>query len=271
MTIPGEQKADQSYFHHPDQPEVGVVLGLPARGNVRIEWAIMLRSLQSTVNGSVVSKTVLNTPVAQAREMVADWAVENNARYLCFIDDDVLIPNNGLRRLSYHLDNHSDWDLVSGIYVTKTNLDVVPPDVNEPLIFGGKPGSPHAFWDWKVDEIFPIWGCGMGICMIRVESMKKLKKPWFAEESYPDGLDFMEIGEDLYFCQKLREAGGTLMADGGLLCGHIDDEGRIHALPLDSAPIQNADEGVLKRYKLYEQKLEDTGKKPKAMSGVAGS
>jgi hypothetical protein len=266
-----ERQNDQSHYHLPENEEIGVVVGLPARGRVRIEWAIMFRSLQAPVNGSMVTKTVLNAPIAQAREAVADWAVEQNCRYLFFVDDDVLMPNNSVRRLVYQMDNNPDWDLISGIYVTKTNVNAVPPDVHEPLIFGGKPGSPHAFFDWKLDDIFPIWGCGMGCAMIRVETLKNLPKPWFAEGATVDGMDSREIGEDLYFCEKLRENGGTLMADGGLLCGHIDNEGAVHALDLDAAPIQNASPEVLKRYKLYEQKLEEKGKKPKAMAGIAGS
>lgn len=262
-----ERTADQGHYHRPDEPEIGVVCGMPARGRVRIEWAIMLRSLQAPVNGSMATKTVLNAPIAEAREAVAMWAVENNARYLFFLDDDVLMPNNGLRRLLYHLDNNPDWDLVSGIYVTKTNLEALPPEKPEPLVFGGEEGRPGAFWDWKLDEIFPIWGCGMGAVLIRVEALKDLPRPWFAEEDTVDGLDARGIGEDMYFCEKLRKNGGKLMADGGLLCGHIDNQGAVHSLPIDSHPIQGADESVLKRFKLYEQ----TRTKERSMNGVAGS
>ncbi len=268
------ENVDQSQYHNPKNEEIGVVMGIPSRGSVRIEWSVMMRSLQAPVNGSLATKTVLNAPVAQAREMVANWAIENNARYLFFVDDDVLIPTNGLRRLVYHLDNNPEWDLVSGVYVTKVNPDQLPPDKPEPLVFGGEPGRPLAFWDWKLDEMFPIWGCGMGCVLSRVDAFKKIEAPDFAFEDSVDGMESYSMGEDLYFCRKLHEAGGKMYADGGLLCGHIDDEGRIHSLPMESHPIQSADAEVLQRFKLLEQVQEEKGKKAKMekrrVAGVAG-
>lgn len=271
----GEARADQERFHNPENEEIGVVMGVPSRGKVRIEWSIMMRSLQAPVNGSLQTKTIIDAPVAAAREEVAKWAIEHNARYLFFVDDDVLIPQNGLRRLVYLLDNNPEWDVVSGIYVTKVNPDQLPPDRPEPLIFGGEVGRPGAFWDWKLDEIFPIWGCGMGCCLIRVDAFSKIDPPYFAFEDSVDGMDSHSIGEDLYFCTKLHKAGGKLMADGGLLCGHIDGEGRVHSMPMESKPIQEADSEVLQRYKLYDQVLEEKGKKARTekrrVAGIAGN
>lgn len=265
-----EVRTDLAY--NPEDAEIGVVLGLPTRGKVRAEWAVMFRSLQGPVNGSMATKIVINAPVAQARQAVAEWALENKARYLFFLDDDVLVPNNGLRRLIYLLDNNPTWDLVSGVYVTKTNPDVVPPEPSEPLVFGGKPERPGAFWDWKLDEIFPIWGCGLGCALIRVETLAKLEAPWFAWTERVDGMDSKGEGEDMYFTRKLREAGGTLMADGGLLCGHIDKAGIVHSMPIDSAPIMNADDKVVERFKLYEQRREQQNhEKKRALQGVSGS
>lgn len=272
MAVADKAGNPQEVAYDPDDTEIGIVVGIPARGKVRIEWSIMLRSLQGPVNGSMCTKTVLNTPVAEARQAVAEWAIENKAKYLFFLDDDVLVPNNGIRRLVHFLDNNPDWDLVSGIYVTKTNPDQVPPDHPEPLVFGGKPESSGAFWDWKLDEVFPIWGCGMGCCLIRVEAIAKLEKPYFAWEESVDGMDAHGMGEDMYFCAKLRESGSKMYADGGLLCGHISNDGAIHSLPLESRPIQEASGEVLKRYKLYEQQKEELGKTAKRkLAGVAGS
>lgn len=267
-----ELREDQSIQYDPEDVEIGVVIGIPARGRVRIEWSVMYRSLQSPVNGSMCTKTVINAPVAEAREAVAKWAIEHKAKYLFFLDDDVLVPNNGLRRLIYYLDNNPEVDLVSGVYVTKTNPEALPPDQPEPLIFGGKRGRPGAYWDWKLDEMFPIWGCGMGCCLIRVEALADIEPPFFAWEETVDGLDAYGMGEDMYFCGKLLDAGKTLMCDGGLLCGHIDTKGRIHSMPIESKPIQEANEEVLKRYRLYSQELEDKGAAPpKAAKGLVGA
>jgi len=266
---------DQSVVYDPNDTEIGVVIGIPTRGTVRSEWAVMYRSLQTPVNGSTCTKTVIDGPVAQSRESVAMWALENKAKYLFFLDDDVLVPNNGLRRLVYLLDNNPDWDLVTGVYVTKVNPEALPPEQPEPLVFGGKPGTPGAFWDWKLDEQFPIWGCGMGACLIRVSALADLEQPYFAWTERTDGFDSYGMGEDMYFCKKMVDAGKTLYCDGGLLCGHIGKDGIIHALPIESRPVQEADKEVLKRYKMYMQVMEEKGKRAatvkKQMAGVAGT
>lgn len=266
----GSSRTDIAY--DPENIEIGVVLGLPTRGRVRAEWAIMYRSLQGPVNGSMTTKTVLNAPVAQARQAIAEWAIDNKVQYLFFLDDDVLVPNNGLRRLIYQLDNNPDWDLITGVYVTKTDTEKVPPEYPEPLVFGGKQGRPGAFWDWKLDERFPIWGCGMGCALIRVSAIAKLEPPYFSWEESVDGLDSHGEGEDMYFCRKLTENGSTLMCDGGLLCGHIDNKGDIHSIPEESYPIQQADAETLKNFKLYGHIREQREKQSKRkLSGVAGS
>jgi hypothetical protein len=100
--------------------KIGVVLGIPSRGSVRLEWAAMLKSVTEPINMSWAIKTTIGKPVDQARNMIARYAIEFNANYLLFIDDDVLIPNQGLRRLVYQMEQNPDWDLLSGIYVTRT-------------------------------------------------------------------------------------------------------------------------------------------------------
>lgn len=219
--------ADSSDF----EGKVGLVLGVPSRGPVRLEWASMLKSMAEPVNYSWALQTTLDKPVDEARNIITQWAIEHDANYLFFLDDDVLCPNQTLRRMVYQMENHPDWDLLSGVYVTKTD----PP---EPLIFGDNPDG--AFWDWKFNTQFPISGCGMGCCLIRVSAFEKVGEPWFVYRRESHGKDRMDEGEDLNFCRKLREAGGVLMCDGGVLCGHINQEGKIFSLDDQSLPIQRA-------------------------------
>lgn len=230
---------DKDNYSNLNGTKIGVVIGVPSRGNIRLEWAAMLKSLGEPVNYSWALQTTLGKPVDEGRNMVARYAVEHNANYLFFIDDDVLVPNQALRRMVYSMEQNPEWDLLSGIYVTKSD----PP---EPLIFGENPDG--AFWDWKFNEIFPISGCGMGCCLIRGSALQKVKEPWFYYRHEAEGINRLEEGEDLYFCRKLREAGGVLMADGGVLCGHIDENGKVYSLDSESLPIKRADPEELERF-----------------------
>src|SRR5690606_25886038 len=107
------------------------------------------------------------------------------------------------------------------VYPTKTSPPV-------PLIFGGDPSHAEPYWDWRMGETFPIWGAGLGCCLIRVSAFQKLvdrygeEAPVFAFEETGDGLTSQSIGEDLYFFKKLHDCGGKVMCDGGVICGHLD-------------------------------------------------
>ena len=58
----------------------------------------------------------------------------------------------------------------------------------------------------------------MGICLIKTEVFDNIEWPFWR-----NGLAFGQktIGEDVYFCKKLREAGYDLWVDPKLKCGHF--------------------------------------------------
>lgn len=223
--------------------KAGLIIAIPSRGSVRAEWAASFKMLEPPVNYSWMVRTLIGQEVAQARNGSVVDAKEHGAKYLMFIDDDVLIPNQGIRRLVYLMEQHPDWDLLSGIYVTKSD----PPQT---LVF--KEGSPGPSWDWKFNEQFEITGCGMGCCLIRMSAFEKIPEPWFAWVRESKGKDHNEVGEDLYFCDQLAKAGGKLMADGGLLCGHINNDGAVFSIPADSLPIRSADQEAVDKFTILD-------------------
>lgn len=219
--------------------DLRIAVGIPSGGQVHVLWAHMYASLQWPVSGERHTLCLVKVPIANARNNMALTAIERECKYLFFIDDDVLIPNWAPKRLVYLMEQNDDWDAISGVYATKTE----PP---EPLIFGGEPGSTGTYWDWKMGDIFPIWGAGLGCSIIRVSSLKKLKEPYFAFTEASDGITHESQGEDLYFYKKLADAGGKVMCDGNVICGHMDrNTDKIYSLWRDSKPFKNADPDFL--------------------------
>src|SRR5690348_4766265 len=108
-----------------------IVLAIPSRGSCRIEWATSLKFLEPPVGYSYAVRIVTEEKVEDARNSSVLEARNLDAKYLMFIDDDTLIPNHGLRELVYQMENNPDWDLLSGVYVTKN----IPP---ETLVFTEK-------------------------------------------------------------------------------------------------------------------------------------
>lgn len=193
----------------------------------------MYSQLQWPVSGERNTMIPVGIPIATARNNCAASALDKGCKYLVFIDDDVLIPNYAMKLLMYQMEQNDDWDAITGVYVTKTT----PP---EPLIFNhGEVIGPY--WDWKMGETFPIWGAGLGCCVIRVSAFEKLEEPWFAFEEQADGMNSGKIGEDLYFFKKLHEAGGQAFCNGSVLCGHVDREtSKVYNMWKDSKPYKNA-------------------------------
>lgn len=258
--------------------KVKLVVGIPSRGPVHVVWAFSYANLAWPVGMDRATTLTVGEEVATARNNIAKNALERGAEYLFFIDDDVTIPNFAAQRMMWLMENNEDWDLLSGIYVTKTS----PP---EPLIFGTETGG-GAFWDWRCGEIFPIGGCGLGCALIRVSALEKVEEPWFAWKEEGDGFNKGGEGEDLHFCRRLREAGGTLMADGHVLCGHIDNKkNEMFRLDRASKPFKNAlpefladpvsgqvpDKADIQLFSAGRTNGKPKPKKPVGLSGVAGS
>lgn len=213
---------------------------LPSNGDVSIQWAIAYASLRPpSVSCTKQILASVGVPIATARNNFAHTAIAREQDYLFFLDDDVLVPDDTLSRMHWLMENNPDWDALTGVYVTKTT----PP---EPLIFAGTPEDAEPYWDWKMGEVFPVWGAGLGCCMIRVSAFDKLEDPYFAFAESSDGANSVSVGEDLYFFRHLYEAGGKVMCDGTLLCGHIDrKDKKIFSMWKESLPYKNALPGFL--------------------------
>jgi len=220
---------------------IGLVLGLPLCGRaVAPEWAFALRMLDFPTNLSVVYMPCKGKPVDEARELIAADALQQNARYLAFLDDDTIPPQNWVRRAMAILDQFPEAAAVGAIYPTKS-------DPAEPLVYLEECGGP--FWQWKYGEIFRCNSIGTGAMMIRVDALRKIPRPWFrtidegiAEGTKLHGASVCKnlVSDDMYFCRKVNEAGLVIMADGGSVCGHADvATGRIHVLPPDSYPFRD--------------------------------
>lgn len=225
-----------------------VVVAVPTRGNVRAEWAAMLAGLAMPINMTQVLRIIPGRSVEEARNVAVASAKELGAHYLFFLDDDVLVPNQGLRRMLHKMENEPQWDLVTGVVPVKTK----PP---EPCVFRGH--RPGPYWGWTFGEFFEVDACGMACCLIRMDAFDKVPEPWFEWKREHDGLNMNELGEDIGFCNKLRDGGGRLLADGGLLCAHMDPDGRTYMLDVDTAPFKRAGNAALREYTILEPEPEE--------------
>jgi hypothetical protein len=220
-------------------------VGLPfGQGRyVAPEWAISLASLSWPMNSNYCYLPVKGKPRDEARNQIVELARELNTKFLLFLDDDTAPPNFTIHKLAYVLENgDEDVGICGGIYCSKTD----PP---APAVFMEEGEGPY--WKWKVNDIFPCERIGTGCMMIRMSVFDKIEKPYFRDIlNYEQGLRHgyppqenkparFEVTDDMYFCKKVREAGIKIMAHGGVLPIHWDQNGNPFFLPQDSYPVRN--------------------------------
>jgi hypothetical protein len=201
---------------------------------------MMLQSYPS--NTSISMMLMMGHEVAEARNRLVEESQRINAEFLWMVDDDTAPPHFAAAKLIYEMRHNPDIAAIGGIYCMKSD----PPD---PTVYRG---SGHgSFWDWSLNDVFEVTSVGTGCMMIRMSVFETLPRPWFATTlTIPDALIDGEIinatgmSDDLYFCDKLVNAGRHVYAHGGILCDHWDAQSRTkYFLRPDSLPYRNFEAG----------------------------
>lgn len=121
--------------------------------------------------------------------------------HMLFIDDDVLVPPFGLKRLLSH-----DVPIVGGLYYQRT-----PPHL--PVVYKHVEGTqwvPVTEFCAGLQEVDAI---GFGFTLIKREVFEKMERPWF---EFSD-----RMGEDMWFCQNAKKLGYTILVDADVKCRHL--------------------------------------------------
>ncbi len=154
--------------------------------------------------------------VTAGRNFAVKEALKMGAKYLLFIDDDILAPNNALMKL-YNLMIENDVLVTSALYYKKVEPLEAPFENEHGQIF-----IPEK--DDKIASPFQVANsiCGMGFCLLNLEQISnKVPMPLFWEFGAPDG--FWSMGEDAFFTQNLVEyTGSAPLVDTSIKCMHMD-------------------------------------------------
>jgi len=236
-----------------------ILVAVPMTGLLRAEWVLARYGQMTPCNWSQQMLTYwldgyspLRFSVADARNLVAQKAMEGNFEWTFFIDHDVVLPPDTLVRMNqYMLD--AEHPIVNGLYFTKG----VPA---EPLVYRGLGTSYYG--KWKIGQ--KVWadGCGLGCTIIHLSIFKEMAKdvetyetrgatvhrifrqPEFSGLLDADGekqqYSISTGTEDLDFYHRVKGNGVykragwpkhqrkkyPLLIDTGIFCRHIDFDGR---------------------------------------------
>lgn len=146
--------------------------------------------------------------VHQARNCVVNKAIKDDFDYILMVDADTIVPPDTIGLL---LD--PAVEICLGVYRYKNETRDCPffkfvPDND---------GSDKWKWDEVPEGRFEVRHAGMGCAMIRTDIFQSLVRPYYYWEERSSGC---HTGEDIYFCNKARQAGFKIWADGRVKCAH---------------------------------------------------
>ena len=171
-------------------------------------------------------------PIPDCQNQLVSQALEDNPTHLLFIEEDVVIPKDGLTKL------------------LAANTDVA-------FIDYAVAGWSCRAKDRKTGEI--LW-CGLGCTLIKTGVFDKLEKPYFRvdkilllndwpEQKWIDAGPKMRYGgQDIWFCRQVKEKGFQI----------VQVEGECRHLKLDklgSAGINNGLHQISEKEKITKENL----------------
>jgi hypothetical protein len=146
--------------------------------------------------------------IDRMRNSAADTALDIEADYLLFIDDDVIIPH--------------PFDFLEKLIAC--DADIACGDV----LIRGYPFN-HMIFRYNKDKTglvpmpkipkklgpIPVDAVGFSLCLIRTEVLRQIPRPWFVTG--------ISNTEDIYFCLKVRDKfpDARIICDTSIRCGHI--------------------------------------------------
>jgi hypothetical protein len=128
--------------------------------------------------------------VTQARNLAVKEALKRGAKYLLFIDDDIIASNNSLVKLFELEKKYPDNLVYAANYLKKIPGKISAHDID--------------YNNQYEDNVYELNLCAMGFTLINIEKIcEKTPMPLFWEFGSPDG--FWLMGEDAFFTNNIKE------------------------------------------------------------------
>lgn len=193
-----------------EQGRIRVMLAVPSRNvwmsQTAMSFAAMVAASVSEIpNLDLVFNNCIGSGLAMNRIKMVRDAIENGCDYIFFIDDDMNIPMQALILLLAR-----DKEIVAANCARKE----LPP---RPTAQGFD--GMCVYTSETSTGLEKVKSIGTGMMLINLRVFGSLAQPWFCEDP------IKEVGEDVYFCGKAREAGFDIWIDHDLSkdVGHIGE------------------------------------------------
>lgn len=210
-------------------PPTKVVIAASGYGEVKAEFCFSLVMAVKRMTCAIKLDYEASCYVHRNRNVLLERALAGDATHLMFIDTDIAFPPDGIEQLlaarkpviggAYNLKRlPEDRD---GKKVATTTVKALPRD-----IVNGQ-------WTMDKSKPFECRALPTGFMLIELDALRNMPDPpahtgnrvgdgdagprgWFAFDNYAGF-----VGEDVYFCDYIRERGVPIWCDPTIKLGHV--------------------------------------------------
>lgn len=181
-----------------------IMIAVPAMEMVNAEFAqhLAMAAANMVANGIRINCAFnIGSVITIARRNLVDIFLKSDFDYIWWVDSDMKFPIDAPMRLLAR-----NKDIVGANYRRRRF-----PNPN----FTGMSGSPGAYREFQTTDASPdmelIDVLPHGMVLVKREVYEKIPQPHYIQEYLPE--KNLEIGEDIYFCQKAKAAGLEVWCD----------------------------------------------------------
>ena len=191
------------------------LIAVPCLDNVPVAFVAALTALKRI--GLTKHSFLSNSLVYDARNALAQEAIDTGADRILFIDSDMYFMPDMMGRMAQDLDDGAD--MVSGICFTRRfpTQPCIYKTVDITYSDGEPTGKTEVYTDYPKDKLFQIAGCGFGAVMMDAKVLKAVEEALDKPFNPMPGI----LGEDLSFCRRARDCGFKIFCDSRIKVGHV--------------------------------------------------
>lgn len=187
-----------------------VAVGIIAQDSARFTmFSASLTGLETPPDTKVTVAWEIGHNIPHSLNLLMRGLLKTDFTHVLFLGDDHVFAPDYLTRLLEH-----DLEMVAGLCLTRQ-----PPF--KPVVFTGFSGDKglrrRLILENQEPGLVPVHSMGTAGMLVKREVFETLTDPWYEYGQ----IDSAQLTEDLYFCDKAREAGYQIHCDTSLPLGHI--------------------------------------------------
>jgi len=183
-----------------------IFVGLPNMGNLRTELVMNTWNWLSSDYPLEIYPPINVRPIPAARNLITKKFLESGRDFLLMIDADMSIAGNIFDLATLNLD-------VVGAFAVMMKDDGPMASIMQKTDEGYQ-----VIQEVRANSVVEVAATGTGVIMIARRVLEKLDPPYFEYTLTEEGL--LELGQDFYFCEKVKAAGFKIYVHTGIISSH---------------------------------------------------